>query len=239
MKKNIDTYKNRYIAWFDEIQKDDIPLVGGKGANLGEMISAGIPVPFGFVVTVHAYYDFIKKTGLDKKIRHFLSLLDYRNPESLQQVASNIQKAIIKEKLPPKIAKEIMVAYLDIPLKANKLSSLTKKLSSLFKEPYVAVRSSATAEDLPSASFAGQQETFLNVKGEVNVVKKVQEAWASLFTARAIFYREENKFDHFKVGIATPVQLMINSVSSGVMFTINPVTNEKDKIVIELETIIK
>ena len=106
-------------------------------------------------------------------------------------------------------------------------------LGKIFKDPYVAIRSSATAEDLPGASFAGQQETFLDIKGEANVVYYVRRCWASLFTSRAIFYRAENKFDHFKVGIAVPVQKMIQSNTSGIMFTINPVTNQKDTIVIE------
>lgn len=225
--------KNNYIVWFDEVNKEDVNLVGGKGANLGEMIKAGIPVPYGFIVTVHAYYDFVKEQKLDKKIKNYLTLLDYKNPRSLQQTAENIQKVILKAQIPESIAKKIMFAYLNLAIKAKKSSKIKEKLTSLLKEPYVAVRSSATAEDLPNASFAGQQATFLNVTGEANLVKKVKEAWASLFTSRAIFYREEQKFDHFKIGIAVPVQLMINSETSGVMFTIDPVTNEKNKIVIE------
>jgi len=225
--------KSRYIAWFDEIGKEDISLVGGKGANLGEMLKAQIPVPYGFIVTSKAYYDFLAETKLDKKIKNILSLLDCRDSKSLQQTSESIKKIIKKASMPEGIGREIMLSYLSLSQKSKKKGTFGEKLSSILLEPYVAVRSSATAEDLPTASFAGQQETYLNVKGEANVVKKVQEAWASLFTARAIFYREEQKFDHLKVGIAVPVQLMVNSVSSGVMFTVDPVTNDKNKIVIE------
>ncbi len=225
--------KNKYIAWFNEIGKEDIAKVGGKGANLGEMTKAGIPVPYGFVVTSTAYYEFLKTTGLNIKIKNYLSLHSIKESRNLQNASSAIQKLIIQASMPKEIGLEIMRAYLDLSNRSTVRKSIQSKLSSIIKEPYVAVRSSATAEDLPNASFAGQQSTYLNVKGEANVVKKVQEAWASLFTARAIFYREEQKFDHFKVGIAIPVQLMVNSRASGIMFTIDPVTNDKKTITIE------
>lgn len=225
--------KSKYIAWFDEIGKEDIPTVGGKGSNLGQMLKFGVPVPYGFVVTVAAYSDFLVDAQLVSKIKNYLSLLDHKDPRNLSQTAGNIQKLINKAEIPKFITREIMLAYLDLPLRAKKNSKFIDKLASVLKHPYVAVRSSATAEDLPGASFAGQQATFLNISGEANVVLKVKEAWASLFTARAIFYRAENHFDHFKVGIAVPVQLMVNSDSSGVMFTIDPISNDKSKVVIE------
>jgi pyruvate,water dikinase len=225
--------KTKNIVWFDEVGKGDVALVGGKGANLGEMFKAGIPVPYGFIVTADAYFDFVKNTGLDKKIKSYLSRLNHHDPKNLQQIAGLIQHAIIKEQIPKNLAREIMLAYLDLPLRAKKKAKLTDKLGSVLKYPLVAVRSSATAEDLPTASFAGQQETYLNVSGEGNVVRKVQEAWASLFTPRAIFYRQEQKFDHLKVGIAVPVQLMVAADSSGVMFTVDPLTNDKTKVTIE------
>ncbi|MCJ7741018.1 phosphoenolpyruvate synthase [Candidatus Microgenomates bacterium] len=225
--------KNKNIVWFDEIDHDDIGMVGGKGANLGEMLKSGIPVPFGFVVTSYAYFNFLEVTQLKEKIKHYLTLLKHKDPKNLQQTSENIRRIIVKEKIPAELAGEIMTAYLALSKRAKKSSKLSEKLTSLFKLPYVAVRSSATAEDLPTASFAGQQETFLNISGESNVVRKVQEAWASLFTPRAIFYREEQKFDHLKVGIAVPVQLMVNSETSGVMFTVDPMTNDKNRIVIE------
>jgi pyruvate, water dikinase len=225
--------KNKYIAWFNEVGRGDIGIVGGKGANLGEMVRAGIPVPFGFVVTAQAYFEFIKETKLFTIIRKQLDALNVKDSRQLQQVSAVVRHEIIRARMPEEIAQEIIKAYLDLPNRAGSKQTLIKKLASYLTHPVVAVRSSATAEDLPDASFAGQQATFLNVQGEANVVKKVQEAWASLFTARAIFYREEQKYDHFKVGIAVPVQLMVNSTASGVMFTVDPVTTDKTRVVVE------
>ncbi len=225
--------KTKNIVWFDEIGKGDINLVGGKGANLGEMTSFGIPVPYGFVVTAQAYQDFIESQGLARKIKDYLKNLDHKNPKSLENTARLIQKTILLAKMQGDLAKEIMHAYLDLHQKGIKSKSIITKVSSAMDQPFVAVRSSATAEDLPGASFAGQQETYLNVRGEVNVVKKVQEAWASLFTPRAIFYRAEQKFDHLKVSLAAVVQMMVNSETSGVMFTLDPVNNDKKTIIIE------
>lgn len=222
-----------HIAWFEYIDKEDIAMVGGKGANLGEMFNAGIPVPYGFVVTSYAYFDFLKESGIKKKIADYISLLDHKNPKNLQQTSENIQKVILSARIPQIIEQEIMLAYTNLSAKSSSKSKMSNKLSSMLKQPLVAIRSSATAEDLPTASFAGQQDTYLNISGEANVLKKVKQAWASLFNARAIFYREEQKFDHFKVGIAVPVQMMVASETSGVMFTIDPVTNEKNKVVVE------
>lgn len=208
-----------FIAWFKDISKEDIANVGGKGANLGEMTRAHFPVPNGFVVTAQAYYTFLKENNLPTKIRHLLGTANFNHQESLQQVSKHIKKHIVEGHVSEKFTKEIFTAY--------------RELSGPMSDALVAVRSSATAEDLPTASFAGQQETFLNVKGEANVLLKVKEAWASLFEPRAIFYRHEQKFDHFKIGIAIPVQKMVNSDTSGVMFTLDPVTNDKSKVVIE------
>lgn len=209
----------KYVVWFKDVNKEDIDLVGGKGANLGEMAQAGFPVPNGFIVTSHAYYRFLEEDHLRSKIHDLLSVLDVNNTVALEEIARKIQSLIIHANVPKDVAKEIINAYFT--------------LSGPFRHALVAVRSSATAEDLPGASFAGQQSTFLNVQGEANVVDKVREAWASLFTARAIFYRATNRFDHFKVGIAVPVQKMIESEASGIMFTVDPVTNDKTKIIIE------
>jgi pyruvate,water dikinase len=203
------------VVWFKEVTKNDIPLVGGKGANLGEMTNTGIPVPPGFIVTSSAYFDFIEKAKLQDKIKALLAPVDVHDSKQLQNTAAEVQKLIESAPMPADIAKEIEEAYV----------KMGKGL--------VAVRSSGTAEDLPEASFAGQQATFLNVQGEKEVVEAVHGCWASLFGARAIFYRQEQGFDHFKVGIAVPVQRMVQSESSGVMFTIEPTTNEKDKITIE------
>lgn len=209
------------ILWFKEINHNDIPAAGGKGANLGEMYSIGIPVPNGFVVTSDAYFKFIEENNLREKIRDVFKTTNIDEPDQLQEASVKIKKIIKSGKISQDTAVNIMKAY--------------KKLSDYggLKEVPVAVRSSATAEDLPDASFAGQQETFLNVVGATNVLNRVRDCWASLFTPRAIFYREKKKFDHFKVGIAVPVQKLINSEISGICFTINPVTNEKNHIIIE------
>lgn len=210
--------KTTFISWFKDIDKGDIPTVGGKGANLGEMTRAKFPVPNGFVVTSTAYFHFIKENQLTTKIRHLLETIHPDKPETLQQASVLIKRVIMQGEMSDTVISEIISAY---------------KLMGPMMNTLVAVRSSATAEDLPNASFAGQQETFLNVSGEANLLLKVKAAWASLFEARAIFYREEQHFNHFKVGIAIVVQKMVASEKSGVMFTIDPVTNDKTKIVIE------
>jgi len=203
------------VVWFKEVTKNDVPLVGGKGANLGEMTNAGIPVPPGFIVTATAYFYFIEEAGLHDKIKTLLDPLDVHDSKQLQDIAQKVQDLIIAAPMPDDIAQDIEKAYTEIG------------------EGLVAVRSSATAEDLPEASFAGQQATFLNIKGKSEVVKAVQDCWASLFGARAIFYRQEQGFDHFKVGIAVPVQRMVQSETAGVMFTIEPTTSDTEKITIE------
>jgi pyruvate,water dikinase len=205
---------NKAIVWFQDVGKDDGALVGGKGANLGEMTQAQVPVPPGFIVTAGAYFRFLETSGLRPKIEKMLDGLDHRNNDALQKASQQIKQAIIDTPMPVELAGQIRVAY--------------RKLGGA-----VAVRSSATAEDLPSASFAGQQSTFLNIEGEDNVVGAVRACWASLFEARAIFYRVENGFEHMKVGIAVPVQHMIQSERSGVMFTVEPDTSDLTKIYIE------
>lgn len=204
------------ILWFSEIDKDSIASVGGKGANLGEMVQAKFPVPDGFVVTAQAYFAFIKETELEPKIRNILEPLDVNDSRALQAAAKKVQKLILDSAFPTRLAEEITTAY-----------------TKLGKNVEVAIRSSATAEDLPDASFAGQQATFLNIQGQKDVLEFVQKAWASLFEARAIFYRATRDFDHFKVGIAVPVQKMVQSDISGVMFSINPVNNDAHTVVIE------
>jgi len=207
-----------HILWFEQIRKKDIPIVGGKGANLGEMYHAEIPVPNGFVVTAKAYFDFLNSTSLRHKILTEVSGLDTNNSKKLQQISKNIKTAILAADMPDDLEAEIKTYY-------HKLCGEYDRL--------VAVRSSATAEDLPDASFAGQQETYLNIKGYKDVIKNVQKCWASLFEARAMFYRVENGYSHLKVGIAVPVQLMVQSEVSGIMFTVNPLTNNEGEISIE------
>ena len=206
-----------HVAWFKEIRKKDIPLVGGKGANLGEMTHAGIPVPDGFCVTSPAYFYFVEQNQLQHRIKETLTGLDVNNGVKLNAASRKAKDIILKAKMPADLEQAIRDAYAKFPK----------------KDQEVAVRSSATAEDLPDASFAGQQATFLNISGSDEVVRSVQECWASLFESRAIFYRVEKKFDHFKIGIAVPVQKMVQSEVSGVMFTINPTNNDTDTIVVE------
>ncbi|MBI2065931.1 phosphoenolpyruvate synthase [Candidatus Woesebacteria bacterium] len=208
-----------FVTFLTNIDKEDIDVVGGKGANLGEMVKAGFPVPAGFAVTVAAYELFLEQNNLGSQIKNILKVTNVDNPEELEASSRKIQKTVVTGKIPEAVGKEVIAGY--------------KKLSGLFTAKLVAVRSSATAEDLPSASFAGQQATLLNIKGEANLVNAVRECWASLFTPRAIFYREENKIPHEKVKISVIVQKMVQSQVSGVMFTVDPVSNEKDKIVIE------
>ena len=229
------------IVWFEEVGKNDVGLVGGKGANLGEMVNASLPVPYGFIITAQAYFDFIEKAGIKNKIMSLLSKMNYENSEELNQASKHIGEIIISSELPKNLVRKIINFYDNLEIKENKyfhsngslLKSSLSKIKNLYKAPLVAVRSSATAEDLPTASFAGQQDTYLNVKGEAYLLKKVKECYASLFTPRAIYYRNEQKFDHDKVGLAVVVQRMIESEKSGVAFSIDPVTNDKNKIVIE------
>jgi len=211
------------ILWFEELGKEDIPLVGGKCANLGEMINAGIPVPPGFAVTAYAYKRFIEETGIAQKIYDILdeTITDPRNPTQYEEASKKIRSLIESTPIPKDIRDAIVEAYRELSRGVG------------LKDVYVAVRSSATAEDLPGASFAGQQETYLNVRGEEEVLESVRKCWSSLFTPRAIFYRTEKGFRHEKVLISVAVQKMVNSRSAGVMFTIHPVTGDRNIIVIE------
>lgn len=204
------------IVWFDQVSKNDIPVVGGKGANLGEMTSAKIPVPPGFIVTANAYYEFIEESGLQDRIKASLNNLDVEDSVALSTAANEAKQLIMNTPMPPVLSEKIRQSY--------------KSMG----EGLVAVRSSATAEDLPEASFAGQQSTYLNIEGADAVVMAVQKCWASLFEPRAVYYRNEQNFDHFQVGIAVPVQRMVQSVTSGVIFTIEPITSDASKIVIEV-----
>ncbi len=205
------------IVWFNDLSKEDVGLAGGKGANLGELVRAGLPVPPGFVVTSEAYRRFLKEGKIWDKIQKILENTDVDKTKELQEASKKIRELIMHSSMPEDLKLKIKEYY--------------KKLSN--GEEFVAIRSSATAEDLPGASFAGQQETYLNIRGAENVVKNVQKCWSSLFTPRAIFYREKKGFEHEKVAIAVVVQRMINADKAGVMFTIHPATGEKDKIVIE------
>lgn len=210
----------KYVEFFEGLKKDDVAIAGGKGANLGELTQAGIPVPPGFVVTAATYDKFIKETGIFDEIMGILDAIDVNNNKQLQDASVRIKKIIMDSYMPDDIRTIILEAY----------NALCERIGK--EDAFVAIRSSATAEDLPEASFAGQQDTFLNIKGTDDVLKYVQKCWASLFESRAIFYREENDFDHSKVYIAVVVQEMVDAEKAGVMFTAHPSTGE-EKILIE------
>ncbi len=205
----------RTIVWFADVGREDIAIAGGKGANLGEMTRARIPVPAGFIVAADTYHRFLEASGLRPMIQKLLAPLDYNDSAQLQRISQQIKDRVVTVPVPADIARDIKEAY-----------------RQLGGGP-VAVRSSATAEDLSDASFAGQQATFLNVVGEDAVVEAVRGCWASLFEARAIFYRHDKGFDHLSVSIAVPVQRMIQSKCSGVMFTAETDTGDRSKIEIE------
>jgi len=233
--------KNKYIVWFEEVGKNDVGLVGGKGANLGEMTTASLPIPYGFVITSHAYFRFIAEAKLENKIKDILSIVNFDNGSELNQASEHIQKLILEAPVPEELTHAIIAYYDNLVTKEHEYISKSvhaaKKVANavkhMYSPPLVAVRSSATAEDLPTASFAGQQETYLNVRGEAHLLTYVKKCWASLFNARAIYYRHEQGFDHFKVGLAAVVQRMVESEKSGIAFSIDPVTNDRNKIVIE------
>lgn len=215
--------KYKFIKWFSELAKEDVGIAGGKGANLGELTQAKIPVPPGFVVLATAYFEFLDANHLRPEIKRLLSSCDVSDPKQLHTASVEVQKLLSAAPLPSELTSEIFSAY----------KSLCAKDNLLARPIAVAVRSSATAEDLPDASFAGQQESYLNILGDANVLKQVKACWLSLFGERSIFYREQKKYDHFKVGIAVPVQKMIQSEVSGVMFTTDPISQDRDRIVIE------
>jgi pyruvate, water dikinase len=223
------------IAWLKDLSKDSIPLVGGKGANLGEMYNSDFPIPNAFVVSSEAYKLFLDQTGIQGKINETLANLNVENANELESASEKIQDLILSMAIPNELKREILDAYSALDINNDIIDKAPAALNFIKAgrgTPFVAVRSSATAEDLPEASFAGQQETFLNVKGTEQVLQAIHQCWASLYTARAIYYRVKNNFEHSKVLIAVVVQKMVNSTKAGVMFTIDPGTN-KDEIVIE------
>ncbi len=215
--------KEKLTLWFEEIGKEDIASVGGKVANLGEMLRAGIPVPPGFAVTAQAYKKFITQTGIAEKIYKIIdeTVIDINVPQQFNEASKGVRKTIESTPMPREITEAIEKAY-------KKLGERTKST-----RVFVAVRSSATAEDLPGASFAGQQETYLNVKGHRELLQKTMRCWSSLFTPRAIYYRTQKGFKHEQVFISVGVQKMVDAKAAGVAFTINPVTGEPNQIVIE------
>ena len=208
------------VKWFADLGKTDVNKAGGKGANLGELGKAGLPVPGGYVVTAQAYLLFTTESGLSQKITHSIEGLDVDDTNALQAKAREVQEMIIGTDMPPTIRNEILKAY----------DELSKRDG--VKAQFVAVRSSATMEDSEQASFAGMNATFLNVHGKEDLIRKVKECWASLYGARVIFYRSKKEFLEEPV-IAVVVQKMVDSEKAGVMFTVNPSNNDMNTLVIE------
>lgn len=216
--------KYKYIKFFKEINIDDIPLVGGKNASLGEMYQnlskKGIQIPNGIATTADAYFYFLHESGLDKKIKLMLKDVDVNNLHKLNILTNEIKKLIIKTPFPKDLEVEIKNAYLE-------LSKITK-----LKNMVVAVRSSATAEDLPDASFAGQQDSYLNISGVNNVLSATKKCIASLFNERAVVYRKENGFDHNDIALSVGIQQLVDAKSAGVIFTIDTETGFRDVVVV-------
>ena len=216
----------KYIKHFKEISLSDVPLVGGKNASLGEMYQKlalkGINLPNGLATTSQSYYYFLDQTGIRKDIIKLLDGLDVKNVKDLEKRAAKIRALIIRAKLPKDFEEEIRQGYRELSKECG------------HKNVVVAIRSSATAEDLPNASFAGQQESYLNIKGEANVLSSVKKCIASLFTGRAIAYRVENKFDHMKVALSVGIQQMVavHAKAAGVMFTIDTESGFRNAVVV-------
>ena len=209
---------NPYLAWFDEIPDGELAMAaGGKGASLCRMSRAGLPVPEGFIVRSDMFNAFMEANGLWDYVFEKLGTIDFSSDASLIAVSAEIRQKIIDCPVPQEMAEDIVGHY-------SKIGSGS--------EP-VAVRSSGTAEDLDDASFAGQQETFLFVIGNDDVVKFIKECWASLYNDRAIFYRREKRFDERSISIAVVVQRMVSAQKAGVMFTSNPITNDYNTVVLE------
>lgn len=201
----------KHILWFEEVNKKDTHLVGGKGSSLGEMTNI-MPVPNGFCITVAAYKEVLKQH--QEGFMKILEKRDIEDVEELESVANIIKSQILDVSIPLEIENAIKVSY--------------EKLGGK-----VAVRSSATSEDLEEASFAGQQDTFLNIEGSEEVLGAVKKCWASLFNARAIYYREKNKFKHSDAFLSVVIQKMVNADKAGVMFTMNPINKSHEEMIIE------
>ena len=215
--------ENQFLLWFEQLEREDVAIVGGKSSSLGEMTAkVDVPVPYGFATTAYAYRYFFKESGLEEEVRALVAeLTDVENSALLRDVCARIRKAIMDKEMPADLQEAIAAAY----------EELGEKMG--IDQPYVAVRSSATAEDLPDASFAGQQDTYLNVQGAQTIIAKVKECYASCFTDRAVYYREKQGFDHLDVALSAAVQMMVFSKAAGVMFTVNVATGDDKNILIE------
>ncbi len=216
--------EGKYILWLSDITNDDVRYVGGKNASLGEMWNAlvpqGIRIPNAFVITAKGYKHFVNHTGLQEKVKKALEGLDTTNIKDLQKKGKIARELFLKTPFPKDLEEMVIESYRKISADSGE------------KNTDVAVRSSATAEDLPGASFAGEHETFLNVSGDKNVINMIRAAFASLFTDRAISYRVDKGFDHFDIQLSVGVQKMVRSDkgASGVMFTLDTETGSRNVV---------
>ena len=206
--------EKEYLLWFEQMERKDVAIVGGKSSSLGEMTAkTDVPVPYGYATTAYAYRYFIEATGLKEKMAALIGqITDVENTAQLRDISAKLRKAIMDEEMPKDLQAAITKAY----------KELGKKVGE--KDPYVAVRSSATAEDLPDASFAGQQDTYLNVQGAKMIIQKVN---------RAVYYREKQGFDHLDVALSAVIQMMVYSKAAGVMFTVNVADGDDKNVLIE------
>lgn len=220
-----------YIAWFEQINKDSGPIAGGKGANLGELVKIKMPVPPGFVIITKAFDKFIQLNGIKNQIQDLIDSCNVDNTEQLLETSKKIKGLIVSQDYPIGMRTELIEAYREISFTDQIITPKAMELISAGREyAIVAIRSSATTEDLPTASFAGQQASFLNIKGTREYLEAVKKCWASLYEPRAIFYRAKQGIKHSSIAVI--VQRMVNSESSGVIFTVNPVNGE-DEVIIE------
>lgn len=218
-----------YIKFFKELSKNDVHIAGGKGASLGEMTRAGIPVPPGFVVTRLAFDRFLEETDLDVEVEAALRKVNYKDVNSVDQASNTIRDLLHDERMPKDLQEEILGAYHKLSRRGRtSAAGATRGSTSLA----VAVRSSATAEDSSQASWAGELESYLNTT-EKNLIGNVKKCWSSLFTPRAIVYRNEKGMRKSKVSVAVVVQTMVQAEIAGVMFTVHPVTKDRDQMIIE------
>jgi len=225
-----------FVKWFSELNKNSGNVAGGKGANLAEIYNLKLPVPPGFVVTAQAYDYFIHKAGIDEEIKEILGKINYEDTEQLTQATKEIRELILKSEIPAEMQEEIIEAYETLDTekieKPKGKNTALDILKSSAEPIFVAVRSSATTEDLADASFAGQQDSFVNVKGKTELINHIKKCFASLFTARATYYRNKKGFKHEQASLAVVVQKMVDSDKSGVIFSKDP-SYKKDNVIIE------
>ena len=223
--------KPDFIKWFSELNKSSGSIAGGKGANLAEMYNLGVPVPPGFIVTAQAYDYFIKKAGIGDKIKILLGKIDYENTAKLDEITKEIRELITEAKMPDEMEEEIIDAYETLSSEKTREKTADHLLEKSREKAFVAVRSSATTEDLAEASFAGQQETFLNIQGNENLLTAIKKCLASLFTPRATYYRNKKGFKHESASLAVVVQKMVDSDKSGVIFSKDPSAKNNNVII--------